>query len=379
LLKIGKTLGTSSLPELLNDLPRDPATGRAFVGDERNDENLPLAQTHVALIRFHKQVVETLRATCPTDKLLETAREQVVRHFQWIVLNDYLKTVLDNEVLKEVVDEGPKYFKIDPNAELFMPLEFSAAAFRFGHSMVRPSYEWNFFHSSEQSGGPPLISQLFEQTAFSGIIGPGKNHGNPDILRLRADWIIDWRRFFDFSAFPASGSPKYPPPKGGPNHAQTIDTFINMNLESIPSFPHGNLPQDERSIAARNLIRGFALGLPTGEEVAAWIGETPLTQDEIVKGHEPALAVPSLKGKTPLWYYILKEAELNEGNRLGRVGSRIVAETLVGLIKRSRYSILDPVLWKPDIKYGRPGPRDEPVLFKMVDLLETAGVVNPIG
>jgi hypothetical protein len=365
-LKIGKTSATNLRPQFENDLPRDP-TGKALIGDERNDENLAVAQIHVAFIKFHNRVVERLEAVCPREQLLERAREQVVRHFQWLILNDYLKTILDQDVLLDVLNHGPKWFKVSSPKDLFMPLEFSAAAFRFGHSMVRPSYEWNVYHAKTigASSGASL-SQLFDQTEFSGLIGKGGTKPS-----LSSEWIIDWSRFFNLDVF------GHGRPPGERNLALRIDTSINMDLVGITRFPHGNLTADRISITARNLLRGFALGLPTGEQVADWIGETPLTQAQIVDGREECFKSPALKGRTPLWFYVLKEAELNAGSRLGRVGSRIVAETLVGLIKQSRYSILEAPEWWPG--YGRGEPGTNSAVFEMIDLLHCAEVINPIG
>jgi len=147
----------------------------------------------------------------------------------------------------------------------------------------------------------------------------------------------------------------------------------------LSGFPPDGLPANEKSIEVRNLLRGFALGLPTGEEVAEWIGEKPLSPKEVASGpHQQLLSSSIFEGKTPLWYYILKEAELNGANRLGRVGSSIVAETLVGLIKNSRYSILDAPNWQPRFTKRRVPGTDLP-LFEMVDLLDFAGVVNPLS
>lgn len=366
-LKVGTTFALPKLnTSFENDLPRDEESHVALIGDERNDENLAVAQTHVALIKFHNNVVEALREHCPKDKLFECARGEVVRHFQWIIVNDYLKTILDQDVLKDVLDHGVKWFKVKTKEDLFMPLEFSAAAFRMGHSMVRPTYEWNYYHSSEIVGKPEPVNELFGQTNFSGSIGK-----DPEKPALPSDWVIDWRRFFDFSLF------DYAPPKTEPNMARKIDTSISMNLETITGFPHGDLTGEKRSITVRNLLRGFALGLPTGEGVAAWIGEKPLTQEEIAEGREECFNLRFLKGKTPLWFYILREAELRGGSRLGRIGSRIVAETLVGLIQHSSHSILDGSEWRP--RYGRGEPGTESARFEMVDLLHFAGVVDPIG
>jgi hypothetical protein len=373
-LKIGKTYPPDGLAMTFdNDLPRDRQTGRALIADERNDENLAVAQTHVALIRFHNRVVDTLRQSgYDADDLFECARKHVVRHFQWIVLHDYLPAIVDQGVLDCVLAHGLRWFKVARKKDLFMPLEFSGAAFRVGHSMVRRAYQWNLFHSTDLGGlSGATLSQLFSQTAFSGLIGKPPNRP-----ALASEWVIDWSRFYQFPEFPPGRNYKRDPARV--NMARRIDTNFDFRLDLMSRFPHLDVADDKKSITVRNLLRGFALGLPTGEEVARWIGETPLRHEEVAGGpHEELLGAPVFKGKTPLWYYILKEAELNGGSRLGRVGSRIVAETLVGLISHSRYSVLDAPRWYP--KYTRRGaPGTESARFGMVDLLDFAGVVNPI-
>jgi hypothetical protein len=373
-LKVGQTASPDGLTVTFdNDLPRDWQTGRALIGDERNDENLVIAQTTVALIKFHNKVVEALRQSgYDADDLFECARKQVIRHFQWMILHDYLPTIVDKDVLDCVLRHGLRWFKVARRKDLFMPLEFSGAAFRIGHSMVRRAYQWNLFHSTDL-GGPSgaTLSQLFDQTAFSGLIGKPLNQ-----TALASDWVIDWSRFYEFPKFPAGRNYKRDPARI--NMARKIDTNFDFRLDQMSNFPHLKVSDEKKSITVRNLLRGFALGLPTGEEVAGWIGETPLRHDEVAGGpHEELLSAPVFKGRTPLWYYILKEAELNGGSRLGRVGSRIIAETLVGLISHSRYSVLDAPRWYP--KYTRRGvPGTESARFGMVDLLDFAGVVNPI-
>jgi Animal haem peroxidase len=380
-LKVGQTQSIDGFDlKFDNDLPRNPQTGDALVGDPRNDENLAVAQTHVAFIKFHNRVVDALAPTCPPDKLFDRARDEVVRHFQWLILNDYLPTIVDADVLKSVLDHRPTWFEVEGKVDLFMPLEFSAAAFRLGHSMVRQEYQWNIYHSRQLK--PPsmpfgvALSQLFDQTAFSGGLK------NADGKALPSDWVIDWRRFFDF---PEELGHK--PAPTGINMAGRIDTNFDLHLDQIPGFPAQNVPPERRSITVRNLLRGFALGLPTGEQVAEALGETPLAPEEVSSGpHGGLLSTPVFKGRTPLWYYILKEAELKgfgpdgkPGNRLGRVGSRIVAETLVGLIQNSSPSILNGPDWYPS--YGRGTPGTKSATFGMVDLLHFAfeGAVNPIG
>ncbi len=362
-------------PAAAASAPPNPQT--AVVGDPRNDENLPLAQTHVAMVRFHNKVVDKLKAEggYPTGKLFESARALVTRHFQWIVLHDYLPRLVDKDVLECVLDHGLRWFRPDDDG-LYMPLEFSAAAFRIGHSMVRSSYEWNERHSTVRlgditSGGPVSIGALFTLT------GRGGNLGDPANVALPSDWIIDWRRFYDFTPL------GHVPPPPSLNRAFRLDTKLNFLLNDVKpavgtSEADQQLAEMRTAISVRNLRRGFYLGLPTGEQVAEWMGETPLKPEEVASGpHSDLLSDDDFRGKTPLWYYILKEAELAGGNRLGRVGSRIIAETLVGLVESSPYSIRKETDWRP--RFGRDVAAPEKKRFEMIDLLNFADVVDPIG
>jgi hypothetical protein len=371
-LKLGKTYLTVP-PNVAfdNDLPRDKTNHdnpkKAIIGDERNDENLPLAQTHVAFIKFHNAVVDQLRREGHhEDGLFECARVQVLRHFQWLIIKDYLPRMVDDGVLDCVMRHGPRWFRADDEGGLFMPLEFSAAAFRIGHSMVRRSYEWNALRSSDPlSRGAVSILELFKQTGFSQ--SPNSFDGSP---RLQSDWVIDWRRFYDFTPLANVA------PVRKLNRASKLDTLLNFRLDKVVGFPDAKLDKMQKAIAVRNLLRGFYLALPTGEEVAECIGEKPLAPEQVSDGpHQKLLEDAAFRGHTPLWYYVLKEAELNGGSRLGPVGGRIVAETLIGLVKRSRHSILDEPDWRP-----RFGPR-APEQFEMIDLLDFAHdhVINPVG
>jgi hypothetical protein len=361
-LKIGKTYAFPALNREfpVNDLARDD-NKIALIGDERNDENLAVAQTHVAFINFHNKVVDRLEAAgYPSAEVFEAARERVVRHFQWIILHDFLPRLIDDKVLAMVMAQGPVW--IGNDQDLFMPLEFSCAAFRFGHSMVRSVYQWNRSHSTEAYGKGAHFSQLFDQTAFSGDLGRRP--------RLQSDWIIDWRRFFEFP-----DEFGYKPAITGINMARKINTNFNLHLDQISAYPH-DVPSDCKSITVRNLLRGFSLSLATAEDVVPLIVETPLTFAQLTNGPEPqAKAVAKLEERIPLWFYILKESEVKgEKGRLGPVGSRIVAETFVGLIKRSGYSILDG--WEPK-EFGRTDAVTGELRFDMVDLLHFADVVNP--
>jgi hypothetical protein len=341
-LKVGQT---NLVPKLSmpfpNDLWRDES-GVALIGDPRNDENLALAQTHVAFIKFHNKVVDKLRADSHDEsELFERARKLVVRHFQWIILKDFLPKLVDESALERALSRAPSWLGNGGTVKAFMPLEFSVAAFRIGHSMVRASYEFNHYHSSDPPGsGRVSLIELFEQTRFSSDLG-----GLP---RLQSDWIIDWRRFYDFE--PLTGVPfgkKI-------NMTTKLDTVFDLHIERVGRFQQ--LEKIQRAITVRNLLRGFYLGLPTGEEVAEHICVEPLTHEQIVTGPQQALLDDdAFRGRTPLWYYVLKEAELRGGSRLGAVGSHIVAETLIGLIKMSDPSILETPDWQPS--FGPPGHR----------------------
>lgn len=353
--------------ELPYDLPRDKATGRALIGDPRNDENLAVAQTHVAFIKFHNNVVDELRRRGHApDEVFEAARRMVVQHFQSIILYDYLPQLVEPDVLNCVVKHGLRQFSFNGSGGLFMPLEFSAAALRIGHSMVRDSYQWNKYHFSKPPRRPALLSDLFRQTAFSGKLARQPACDK----RVESDWIIDWRRFYDFT-----GYSQYPAVQPGQlNMSRKLDTIFQLDLKTLrldPDSPLAQLLGGQRVMTIRNLLRGFALGLPTGEEVARGLGESPLSAEDLAGSPHGALP-QEFHERTPLWYYILREAEMRGGNRLGPVGGRIVAATLVEIIRQSRHSILRDPAWQP-------GLESKSEHFKMTDLLHFAGVVDPIG
>lgn len=370
-LKVDETAASDDFNVTLpNDLPREKEDEQklhqAIIGDPRNDENLIVAQTHLALIKFHNKVVGELeKAGHTAEGLFEAAREKVVKHFQYIILYDYLPQIIDESVLKRVLDNGPQFFSIEKTEDLFMPVEFSVAAFRLGHSMVRESYEWNRFHNSKRNVKVPII-ELFEFTGFSGTLGNNNSSQAPK-LNIPSDWVIDWRRFYDFTGVRDDAKAL------SHNRAKKIDTVFNFQLETVRGYPH-NVAEAYRPITVRNLIRGFALGLPSGQAVAEAIGEPKISRETLLDvPYRDLMVNHGFDEETPLWYYILKEAELKGGKRLGNIGSCIIAETLVGIIKNSPVSILDGEKWQPE--FGKRAPEH----FGMADMLEFAEVVDPIG
>jgi hypothetical protein len=369
LLKVGETTPEDFKERLPNDLPREPKTENgktryeALIGDERNDENLLLAQTHLAFIKFHNKIVRYLKDNpdkqTPGQSLFEQAKRKVVRHFQWIVLKDFLPKIIDPTVLKSVFeDEDRRLKKLDVASkdDLCIPLEFSAAAFRLGHSMVRRKYQYNHFHRNP----PASLLDFFTLTQFGGDLLSLKS--------LRSDWVIDWRRFYDF---PGNDHLDY-------NRAKKIDTTFNLNLEIISDFPVENVNEKYKALPIRNLIRGCILKLPTGQAVAKALGEIPMLPDVVAGGPNKNITDVLIKNhfdeNTPLWFYILREAEKDGGNHLGPVGSRIVAETLYCIVKYSDYSIIREPLLGDEMLKGRETDR-----FDMVDMLTFTENINPTG
>ncbi len=338
------------------DLPRGP-NNRALIGDPRNDENLIVAQTHLAFLRFHNKVVDGLKAATiqPLEfgkpSLFESARQLVIWHYHWIVLNDFVRRLVQPSVLDDVLQNGRKFFHFEE--EPFMPVEFSGAVYRLGHSMVRADYAYNGVF---RVGGTGSVSGTLElMFRFSG----GSGNGVP----IPSDWIIDWRRFFEVdSTLP-------------PNASRKLDPSVVRALGTLPAF--ASIPDIRlRSLSFRNLLRGVRLNLPSGQAVARLMGLTPLTETQIATGVDGAAAAGNGFGKeSPLWYYILKEAEVQEsGLRLGEVGSRILAEVFVGLIQGDPASALNVFPnWRPTLPAASAGN------FTMVDMLNFAGDVNPIG
>ncbi|WP_026423937.1 peroxidase family protein [Actinokineospora inagensis] len=400
-LKVGST-SASTFPddrvrvELTGfDLPRvgggsgTPADRRApLIPDARNDENLVVAQTHLAFIRFHNRVVEHLALTGIHDRrLFEAARDLVVRHYQWLLRTDFLPRVVDPSIVADVFTNGRRFF--DPHAHdtrPTMPIEFSIAAYRLGHSMVRDAYQWNRVFNS---GGPGPVASLLLLFTFTGTSGnftggtiddlDNPNSGTVD--RLPTNWIADFRRLYDFTE---AGRPDLAPPTGGGNTAKRIDSLLVDPLADLPAGTFagrgGAFPEINRNLAFRNLTRASMVELATGQQMARFLGVTPLTATQIVEGNGAAVLPESTRdavvANTPLWFYILREAELT-GGRLGPVGGRIVAEVFHRAMEGSRTSIVREPWWRPTL-----GP--DTTTFRMTDLLlfafeGKADLLNPLG
>jgi hypothetical protein len=245
-----------------------------------------------------------------------------------------------------------------------MPLEFAGAVYRLGHSMVREAYSHNrVFRFGQPRLAPATLQLLFQFSGLSGDIG-GELGPLPS---LPSNWVIDWRRFYNFNT-PAST------PTFEFNHSRKIDPFITPTLHTLPGFPAGR----EANLAFRNLRRGVMLELPSGQDIAdaisAEVPMTPMTAAEIASGPDGAVAAQlGFDEATPLWYYILKEAQVKgNGERMGPVGGRIMAEVFLGLVAGDKSSYLSQPGWQPTLPAKTPGT------FLMTDLLQFVGEISPI-
>jgi hypothetical protein len=364
---IGATIRgfNSTVPQgFPNDLPRGPQ-GIALIGDHRNDENLVVAQTHLAFLKFHNKVVDMLAEgpNLPSDLFAE-ARKIVTWHYQWMILHDFVERLTEDGIVARILHDGRKFYRFRKYP--YMPVEFSAAVYRLGHSMVREVYAHNSIFCP--TAIPPIPATLASLFHFSGLSGGLLGNIAPDPMvastparLLPSNWIIDWRRYYDFRT----------PKRDGffINSSRKIDPFLAPMLHELPGGG-GSLP-------LRNLRRGVLLGLPSGQDVAAEMGiKEPLTPDELSTGDDGKVAMKhGMHLKTPLWYYVLKEAQQRRnGERLGPLGARIVAEVFVGLVHGDHESYLwrRGKYWKPELPSKIPGR------FTMVDLLQFVGEVSPI-
>jgi hypothetical protein len=361
---------------LFEDLPRN-ADGTAIIPDPRNDEHLLIGGLQAAFLLFHNRIVDMLRADGSDEHLphrdaagaedaaaaadAETfadleegtrmrnvfaeARRLVTWHYQWIIVHEFLPTIVGPGLVNEILSRGRRFYR--PRAgEQSIPVEFQAAAYRFGHSLVRPSYRANL---AGDRGQP-----------FFGFIFDPAGQGQPDPVDLRggaraARRFVGWQTFFNFGGSQAANV--------RPN--KTIDTKISSPLFDLPlgAIASGDPPT---SLPQRNLLRHLTWSLPSGQDIAREMGIRPLATSEL---SELATFGAGFERSTPLWYYVLKEAELAGGTQLVGVGARIVAEVFIGLLTLDDDSYLaNESDWRPTLPSRARGS------FTMVDMLTFAGV-----
>lgn len=336
------TAGNSGamLAQMDFDVPRVSPTLTAIIGDPRNDENLIVTQFHHSMLRFHNVVVNLLVTVGFTGDIFVEAKRIVTHHYQWAVVHDFLGRVCGNATVTAAMANVAAAV----GSAFRMPVEFAVAAYRFGHSMIRSNYWVNF---------------TFINASLAEIFARNRKPNLP----VQSNWVVD------FNAFLSTGNVV---PVN--NKARKIDSVLASGLELLPGFT-GMMAV----LATRNLRRGLALGLPSGQGMAGQFGIVPMTSAQLTTGL-PANEVAVLQSngnvllnKTPLWYYVLREAAvLQNGDQLGPVGARIVAETFVRMLKRDANSYLNVAGgFAPMLPSAAAGD------FTFADLVNFAGVTQP--
>jgi hypothetical protein len=308
------------------DLPRDPKTGQAILVEARNDENLIIAQIHLSFLRLHNALVDQ-------GMSFDEAHDTVVNAYRYVVLNDYLPQIVGEDTVKAALKRPVEKGFYQPGKDApFTPVEFAVATFRFGHSQVRNAYNIN-----DESGGVPVFS--FNPDPAVGDLSGGR--------QLPANRIIDFDNFF--SELPQDG--------GQLLIGRAIDTNIAQSLFQLP-IP-GAEGGGDNVLAFRNLLRAKFYDMPSGEAVAEAMGFEPL------RDADGNLVPPTFPEGTPLWFYILREAEVTSGGEeLGPVGGGIVAEVFVDLLRQdNQKTIYQTKVNLPDVSGGD---------FRIGDLLVAA-------
>lgn len=321
-----------ALPDAIQQTHKQSGTinlHSAVIGEPRNDENLVIAQLQVAFLRFHNRMVDAYpdgRSSGDHDTVFDWARQQVRFHYQWLVMNIYLPSICDPVSVQQVIESGAIVYADflntcdhAPGTHFPIPLEFAVGAYRFGHSMVRGNYDWNSeFGRSENSDTRARFEELF---LFTG----GSTNPLGGFENVPENWIIDWHRM----ALPNS--------EFADRSTRRIDTNIALPLKKMRNA--GGKP-DEKNLAARNLKRGIRMNIPAAQSCVEVLKSKygfdirPLTKAELTSGTTGnELEDVNFVDLTPLWFYVLKEAEARQsGHRLGPLGTHLVAGTIAGLI-----------------------------------------------
>jgi hypothetical protein len=422
------------------DLPR--INRRAIIGDKRNDENVIVSQLHGVFLQFHNAIANKLtklsdreqsdKGITPTHEL--PAFEDVQRlarwHYQWVVLHDFLPKIVGEPMVNKVLphlekktsiyEDRPKLHFFNWKNDPFMPIEFAAGAYRFGHSMVRPIYRLNTELGSDATKDEKDRGVDGRQFIFGALRKESLN-GFSDFPSI---WAIDWRLFFEFDRKLDD------PTNTGPGRIQPaykIDSSLLNPLAFLPEFSqagqdgdlqmdadgHPKTKQNEIAILAlRNLLRGMRMGLPSGQTVARYMNEVPIPDEDLKVGKATVGDLSSnksilefgdsFKDNAPLWFYVLAEAqhiwakaaEASAGDEtaknsihvtLGPVGGRIVTEVLVGLMLGDRFSFLSQwPNWTPflkDVPSGlAPFAGELNDRFGIAELITVAGLAGaPVG
>lgn len=312
------------------DLPRNEA-GTALIGDPRNDENIIVSRVQLAFLLFHNKVLEHLvgdATSRPSPAQFREAQRIVRWTYQYIVWNDFVKRLVSKTVWADTLKEHDLgllksrrlYYQWKQSP--YIPIEFSVAAYRLGHAMVRDGYQIN--NTSGFGLGFQVEKPIF---ALGGDTDPALDLRGG--RRLPSHHSLQWDWFLDFA-------PVDPANRGiFPQLARRFNRKLGAGVHNIPT------PEGPVHLGVLNLLRGWRMGLPSGSAIADYMG--------ISNAMAPTEPIDDC-----LWPFILKEASLEAsvggsgGIELGSVGSRIVAEVFAGLLvgDPSSYAALHPE-WTP--------------------------------
>jgi hypothetical protein len=341
------------------DLPRT-SNNTAIIADPRNDENLIIAGLQAAFLLFHNKAVDYVSARHAgwhLDKVFKEAQRLTRWHYQWMIVHEFLPLFIGQDLVDEILHHGRKFYR---TRTAFIPIEFQGAVYRFGHTMVRPSYRANLAGDK----GAPFFAMIFDP-AGEGQADPVDLRGNCRAPRR----FIGWQTFFNFGAIPRPSGIGTLGEDVRPN--KLIDAKISTPLFNLPlQTIAGAAPPTPQSLPQRNLLRQVTWSMPPGQGIALEMEAEPLTRSEL---SELAGYGFRLDRSTPLWYYAIKEADLRAGGlTLGPVGGRICGEVIIGLLELDPESYLSrSPLWKPTLPQIGGNVTGE---FRMIDFLAYAGV-----
>lgn len=315
------------------DLARSPS-GVALIGDPRNDENIFVAQMQLLFHRFHNKIyderVQRETSAEPFNRF-EEAQKQTRYHYQWLLLFDFLKRLCDPDVYSFAANlllnddpNFPFFPALDDHHKMTMPVEFSVAAYRVGHTLVRSRYAVNADNQDVE-----LFDERFGTLGFSPTTPP-----------LQVDW-------------------KYLLPVVKcvvPRMCKAIDPKLTDEIQVMPDPVVSSNNPLNKALAFRNLLRGNALSLPSGQAAAGALNGAgyPVSvksgMDLGFASLPPGAPADFDPDNLPLFYYLLQESwVVHQGQRFGPAGSAILMDVFGGMLKNCKTSFLkETAEWNPD-------------------------------
>jgi Animal haem peroxidase len=284
------------------DLPRNP-DGSAIIVEKRNDENQITSQLMVAFLLFHNAVADTMGTKFAATKRLVTL------YYNHIIASQFMPTLFGTSAV--AAPHVPTQV---------MPVEFTVAAYRFGHSMVRNAYSLNAVLSPNNK---PSRNTLFEGVGgATGAAGDGLASDLHGGYPLPASHVIDWGNFVNALYNPAVSGQSLQVFKqigsdglhmvGQSMFGQPPGTPLVGTGAGLPVGPQTGAaaPSGSNSIAYRDLVRAYFYLMPSGQDVASALGIKPLDPTTVIS---PSVA-PGFADGTPLWFYVLYETFLQNQN-----------------------------------------------------------------